>query len=338
MSRAEEQYLVSVIVPVYNVEKYLRKCVQSIIDQSYHNLEIILIDDGSTDSSGSICDEFAGQDKRITVIHQRNAGLAEARNHGVKQSDGEWISFVDSDDFIANTFIETLLNTAVDNDCEVAGIPFGTPFKDGETCELHPQADESTRTTVETEHDMQRDLLYQKVDTSAQWRIYKADFVRKNPFPAGLYYEDLAAVCNIIHDARQVAVVDDSGLYAYRMRSNSIIRQQYSHIKGESSLIVGPQLIKDITDWYPDLEVAAESRAFSLYRMVFAQIPTGRHATAQEHADRRALWGRLKQHRATVARDPHARSRERLAAGIACLGEGAFSLFCTLCRKMGLMQ
>lgn len=105
--------LVSIIVPVYNVEKYLKKCVQSIINQTYKNLEIILVDDGSSDNSGKICDEFAQKDNRIKVIHKINGGQADARNKALDIMNGEWVSFVDSDDFIDKFHIENLYLQAI---------------------------------------------------------------------------------------------------------------------------------------------------------------------------------------------------------------------------------
>ena len=102
-----ENALISVIVPVYNAEKYLADCVQSIISQTYRNLEIILVDDGSKDSSGSICDSFAEKDSRIKVIHQENAGVSAARNHGLDECHGEYVSFVDSDDYYSTNLFES---------------------------------------------------------------------------------------------------------------------------------------------------------------------------------------------------------------------------------------
>lgn len=115
-----EEELISVIVPVYNVEKYLNKCVESIINQSYKNLQIILIDDGSKDKSGKICDEYAKKDKRIEVTHKENAGVSAARNTGVEKAKGEWITFVDADDWIEKGLCSILYIKARQNDCEIA--------------------------------------------------------------------------------------------------------------------------------------------------------------------------------------------------------------------------
>src|SRR5699024_4494271 len=111
--------LISVIVPVYNVEKYVRRCIDSICGQTYSNLEIILIDDGSTDSSGKICDEMAAKDGRISVIHQENKGLSQARNAGLDQAKGEYIAFVDSDDYLSLNMYECLLKSLKENNADV---------------------------------------------------------------------------------------------------------------------------------------------------------------------------------------------------------------------------
>lgn len=112
--------LISIIVPIYNVEKYLKKCIESIVNQTYENIEIILIDDGSNDNSGIICDEYAKKDNRIIVIHKENGGVSSARNKGLKIAKGEWISFVDADDWIEQNFCQTLLNKATQEQADIA--------------------------------------------------------------------------------------------------------------------------------------------------------------------------------------------------------------------------
>ena len=101
---------ISVIVPVYNVENYLTRCVDSILSQTYKNIEILLIDDGSTDASGDICNEYCREDSRVSVVHQRNGGLASARNAGIDISTGEYLTFIDSDDYVSSYYIENLVN------------------------------------------------------------------------------------------------------------------------------------------------------------------------------------------------------------------------------------
>lgn len=332
------ELLVSVIVPVYNVERYLEECVSSLLVQTHKSIEIILVDDGSTDGSGVLCDRLSCVDSRIRAFHKANGGLSDARNYGLRQASGEWISFVDSDDWVSPVFIETLLCAALENGCDIAAVPSGKPFRDGEACilvdSLAPVAPAKTLASL----CVQRLMLYQALDTGAPWRLYRKAPLGADPFPVGLYYEDLASVYKIIRRVDRVALVDCRELYAYRMRGDSIIRQEYRRIKAESALLIANQLFRDICEWYPSLSAAAASRCFSVCRMVFAQVPTGAGRTKETERDRDELWKLIERYRVTVVRDPHARKRERLAAGIACLGKVPFNLFCKIVRKMGLMQ
>lgn len=329
--------LVSVIVPVYNVKQYLEECFTSICNQTYQNLEIILVDDGSTDGSGDLCDGLVKKDPRSRVLHKPNGGLSDARNYGLRFANGDWVSFVDSDDYISPIFIEVLHNACVETGCKISAVPFGKPFNDGDSCTLVDSTDSVVAAKALPSPDVQRLMLYQTLDTGAQWRLYAKESLGIDPFPKGLYYEDLASIYKIIHKVDTVAVVDCRELYAYRMRSNSIIRQEYKHIKGESALIVAQQLYIDILAWYPELQKAAASRCFSVCRMVFAQLPTFTNDSLVR-GDSSELWCVLKEYRQVVLIDDRARKRERLAAGIACLGKIPFQMFCLLCRAFGLMR
>ena len=119
-----ETELISVIVPVYNVERYLRRCVDSILHQTYRNLEVLLVDDGSTDASGAICDEYAAQEERVTAVHQKNGGLSAARNAGLERAQGTYLCFVDSDDFLDSRMLETLCRDLQEKDADVAVVGF----------------------------------------------------------------------------------------------------------------------------------------------------------------------------------------------------------------------
>lgn len=316
--------LVSVIVPVYNVKPYLQECFDSICRQSYRNIEIILVDDGSTDGSGELCDVLAASDDRTTVLHKENGGLSDARNAGLRIAQGDWISFVDSDDYISPVFIEVLFNACRDTGCQISAVPFGKPFNDGDACPLVESLDPVAPAKA-------------LPSSGVQWRLYAKAPLGIDPFPKGLYYEDLASVYKIIHKVDSVAVVDCRELYAYRMRSNSIIRQEYRHIKGESALIIADRLYQDICNWYPDLSKAAASRCFSVCRMVYAQIPMA-GVSESDLKDRDDLWNNLSSFRLPVLKDFEARKRERLAAFFACCGRRIFSVFCSACRLSGLMQ
>ena len=121
--------LVSIIVPVYNVEKYLERCLDSLINQTLKDIEIILVDDGSTDDSGNICDKYAKKDKRIKVIHKENGGLSDARNIGLSIANGRYLQFVDSDDFIHKQMIEILYNTIINNNADISICDFDKVYE-----------------------------------------------------------------------------------------------------------------------------------------------------------------------------------------------------------------
>ena len=332
-----ERPLVTIIVPVYNVKPYLKQCFDSIAGQTYGNFQLILVDDGSTDGSGDLCDELARADRRARVIHKDNAGPSEARNTGLRQAEGDWVAFVDSDDYVSPVFIEVLLHAALSTGCRISCVPSGAYFKDGDNAALAVSADDLPDPEVHSAEDMQRMLLYQEVETGYQWHFFARDVLGEDPCPKGLVYEDLASMYRLVHRVDSVALVRSSDLYAYRMRASGLIRQAYNHRKGASALIVTEQLYREIDDWYPELRVAAASRCFSVCRMTFAQIPTGKDATTETEKDRADVWGVLKKHRKTVLHDNDARKRERIAACFACMGEGAFSVFCALCKATGKM-
>lgn len=133
----KDDLMVTVIVPVYNAEKYLQKCIESILGQTHKNLELILVDDGSKDSSGSICDQMAVNDSRIKVLHQKNAGVSAARNAGVEAAGGDFITFVDSDDYIESTMYEEMLKKAVEYDCDVVMCDCIKEFEDHQSIYTH---------------------------------------------------------------------------------------------------------------------------------------------------------------------------------------------------------
>lgn len=332
--------LVSIIVPVYKVEDYLCECVDSLLAQTYPNIEIVLVDDGSPDGCGEICDAYAARDSRVHAFHKENGGLSDARNFGLRCAHGELISFVDSDDWVSPVFIEALEYAMERSTTYVAAVPGGRYFRDGDDIQLIRSMTD-VRNLVQApinSHEIIRQILYQSITTGAQWRLYERSILGNDPFPVGLYYEDLASTYKFVQRAGNVALVNSRELYAYRLRATSIIRQAYSSVKARSALTVAKQLYCDITEWYPDLAAAASSRSFSVCRMVYAQALTGHDKTKQTERDRAELWAVIKHHRNTVLRDSSARKRERLAALIACFGKQFFSLFCSLARKFGFLQ
>lgn len=212
-----DEVLISVVVPVYNVEHYLKKCVDSICHQTYRNLEIILVDDGSTDCSGSLCDEFATSDSRIRVIHKSNGGLSDARNAGMELASGEWWMFVDSDDYIAPDTAETLLLAAVENHCEIAVCNMMRIYEDGKQEPFYCPVTEPTIWAGEQRFETLR-------QPSVCNKLFRADLFKELRFPKRKFYEDTFVYHVLAHRANRIALTGLSGYY-YLSRRESILGQ-----------------------------------------------------------------------------------------------------------------
>ncbi len=211
--------LLSVIIPVYNVEEYLVKCVESILGQTYRNLEVILVDDGSKDGSGRICDELAAKDPRVRVIHQENGGLSKARNAGIEAANGEYLTFVDSDDWIEADAYEHLLNLMDKYQVKlVCGGNFDVDGGTGEkTLGLTPAKEE----VITTEEMVARMFLWQGCDSSACDKIYHRSLLETFRYPEGRVCEDVAVTYKIVLSTDRAAM-SDRPFYNYYHRPGSI--------------------------------------------------------------------------------------------------------------------
>ena len=217
----KEQPLISVIVPVYNVEKYLKKCVDSITSQTYKNLEIFLVDDGSTDSSGQICNEFEKNDARIKVIHKKNGGLSDARNAGLDRAKGQYYAFIDSDDYIQDNTIEIMLNAIKKNKSEIAVCNMIRFLEEGETVQFY----------CPTDHEVlyQGNQRYKTLNQpSVCNKLFEAKLSEGIRFPKGKYYEDTFVYHEVLYRANNI-VLTGTDSYWYLSREDSIVGQpQYT--------------------------------------------------------------------------------------------------------------
>lgn len=220
----ENKPLISVIVPVYKVELYLERCINSITSQTYQNLEIILVDDGSPDKCGEICEAFARNDSRIRVYHKENGGLSDARNFGVERASGKYIAFIDSDDYIAPNYIEYLLNLLNKYNADIACCCMTETYED--TADYRTN-DEIPNEKLLTGKEACRELcgaLYMVLIT-AWGKLYRSDIVKKYPFPVGKIHEDEATTCKYYYEADRVAV-GNKCLYAYYQNPTSIMNTE----------------------------------------------------------------------------------------------------------------
>ncbi len=215
-----ENPLISVIIPVYNIEPYIERCLRSVIAQTYKNLEIIVVDDGSTDNGGRICDKIATEDSRIKVIHQTNNGLSAARNTGIKESHGEYIGFVDGDDFIDSDMYEYLYALISDNHADISfcrfrhyGFPNQWQFKDDE------------RSGIDILDGMSAMKAFFERKKDIPGYVWNGLYIKKIvvPFPVGFTSEDLEFKVNVFLKA-SVVVSGKEIKYNYFYRSDSLVR------------------------------------------------------------------------------------------------------------------
>ena len=248
--------LVSVIIPVYNVEKYLRECIDSVLKQSYENMEILLIDDGATDLSGEICDEYELKDNRIRVIHQENQGLSGARNTGFYQAKGKYVYFLDSDDWIIPETIELLYEKAEQEKADIVFFEALT-FEDGKPENVTAKG-YSYKNTYETEKGIQvfRELQKNKEYHSAVPLLFINKSVMKKLnlcFEQGILYEDMLFTFELFCRVERVVQLKKS-LYRRRYRSNSIVTSKKTKKNFSSAYTV----YKKVEEISSDLDILEE--------------------------------------------------------------------------------
>lgn len=258
--------LISIIVPVYNVEQYLEKCVNSIINQTYKNLEIILVDDGATDSSGKLCDELAKIDNRIKVYHKENGGLSDARNYGVERATGEYIGFVDSDDYIDAEMYEKLYEAIKKENVDVAECNLKIIYPERE--ELFTE--QNYYNVCTKQEYLEEYLKIEKIFGSVWTKLISRKIAKELLFPKGKLYEDTYYAYDLINVANSFVLID-SPSYNYLMRENSITNSKFNPRIFDLIEIV-EKFHKTTYKNYPGLKEAADCRKMYAYFSVLNSI------------------------------------------------------------------
>lgn len=241
---------VSIVIPVYNIAEYIEKCVESVTTQSYQNLEIILVDDGSTDESPILCDNLAKTDARIRVIHQKNGGLSVARNEGLAVATGDYVVFVDGDDYLTPISVEQLLVAVLTQDCPIGVGCFTSDAADLDTVVLEDSFSLGARESI-------REILTERQFFTCAWgKIYRRDLFETILFPAGLIYEDYAVVGRLFDAAKKVAFTG-AKLYYYRYTPTGITKSSFKK-KHMDYFTVTDRVGEFIGQKYPELRADFE--------------------------------------------------------------------------------
>ncbi|NSE80320.1 glycosyltransferase family 2 protein [Coprococcus comes] len=304
---------VSIIIPVYNVEKYLEKCIKSVLNQTYQNLEIILVDDGSKDKSAIICDEYMVKDNRITVIHKQNGGLSSARNAGIEVATGEAVFFLDSDDYISKECIEKLVKLMKKNSADISIIQM--KYISEEINDDCAKQNNEKIMLMNSERAIE-ESLYQKLYTCcAPAKLYKIEVIGDIRFPVGRISEDLATSHLFFKNAEKIVYSNYYGYY-YRQHEESIMH------------VFNPKRL-DALEWaenielfckenYPSIIKAAYCRTFNVAIHLILDLPD-KGEVHDIYFNK--IWNEVKRTRIRTVFNKKARNREKVAALLSLGGE-----------------
>lgn len=308
---------VSVIVPVYNGEKYLRECLDSLLAQTLEDLEIIVVDDGSTDGSAEICHEYLNRDpRRVRYMHTANSGQSAARNIGLDNATGKYIAFCDADDTYAPYAMEMLLTRMNDCDVACAGFIWQNRAPSGWNYNNKFQKYDSTTAIKKS--------LYQKqaFNTSCSGKLFKAELFDGIRFVNGLYYEDLEIIPRIYARCNRIAITRDR-LYFYRKNETSFINTW--HPRRLDAIRATEKVFSFIGQHRPELLSAARSRRFSAYFNIFVE--------ASRHGDKElasSCYSMIRRERIAILSDPETRWKNKAGALVSYLGRAILGIISTV--------
>lgn len=307
-----EQPMISIIVPVYKVEKYLKRCVDSILTQTYQNMEVILVDDGSPDNCGVICDKYKEMDNRVVVIHKENGGLSDARNAAIPLAKGDYISFVDSDDWISPYYVEHLYEAVAKCDADM-GISWFENVFEKKKLQSNPEELLSNYENLTAEECLEK-LLYQNgVEVCAWGKLYKTELIKDLRYPVGKLYEDIPVTYEVVKRSKKISVIGNIDYY-YFQRTNSIQNIAFN-VRKMDGIEHCHNMMKAVEVDFPRLKNAAECRYFSTVCNILFQIKEQKYENIK-----RTLWNEIIKYRKDVLLNIKARKKARFAAGISYMG------------------
>lgn len=255
--------LVSIIVPIYNMEQYLDKCVRSILKQTYQNIELILVDDGSSDASPELCDKYAALDNRVIVIHKVNGGLSDARNKGLDIFRGDYVTFVDADDYLEEDAIKHLVNTAMNEKCQISHMM--SCIVGGDYKILNGQSKNTLSVTQYSSVEYIKGMCEKRLSESVCDKLFVADLFAERRFEKGRLNEDFFFLSKLMFEDLIISVIDYAG-YNYYQRQGSITNSGY-----------GKSLIDSVANAYELKEISSiEKKKLEQYfaRLVLFQART----------------------------------------------------------------
>ena len=311
--------MVSVIIPVYNVQDYLARCIDSVLAQTYTDLEIILVDDGSLDASGDICDEYDLKYRFVRVIHKTNGGLSDARNAGLDVAQGQYVTFIDADDYVHPNFVETLMHTIDDTGAQIAVCTW-QELKDGNT--PRKVNIEKAPCKIYSQQEAIKTVFYQgELNHSACSRIFEKQLFDDLRFPEGALYEDLAIIYPLLRTVEKVALLK-APMYYYMHRAGSIITtislrrtQVLDHLEK-----LEKQVAEEAPQYLPAVRSRHMSACFNMLRLMPARDP-------KWQATKTRCWEYVKNMRFLCIKDWNVRFKNKIAILLSYFGLGFLMTF-----------
>ncbi len=310
--------LISVIIPVYNVKPYLQMCAETVFAQTFRNLEIIFVDDGSTDGSGELCDELARKDPRVRVIHQENGGLSDARNTGIMASTGAFLFFLDSDDAISPVTLAHLWTACIRTRADVA---IGDFIRFSEE-KVPTERRQFTTEAVDTEEAIRRLLLHQECVHTAWGKLFRRKLWETMRFPKGLLNEDHAVIYDVMVNVKKAAFVKDA-LYYYRIRQGSIMTSRITE-RNLPLLDTSERVTNMIIERYPSLREPAIRLHVVVYMRFLSDLLETDYGMFPDVQKR--IISTLKGYRKEFMRSRQVRKVDKLKLAALLAGKRAFYL------------
>ena len=324
-----EEPLVSVIVPVYNVEQYLPKCIESISSQTYKNLEILLIDDGSTDSSGKICDDVAKENKAIKVLHTQNRGISSTRNLGIKHSSADYICFIDSDDYVLKDYVSYLKDLLFNSNADMAISAHTIRYASGKS--IYKGIGESETKSFDSRQVLKEILIDRILDISVWGKLYKKSLFNEVKFPDGEKFEEPATMYKVIENTNKIICGGKSN-YIYQIRPQSITTEGTFY--GKLELITHTKkMCADITEKFPSLKNAAERRLIWAYFSTLNQLekcPDKKNYQTEE----KEIVSYILENKKTILHGREYSKRDKIAALTLSMGLPVYNLLWKLYSRI----
>ncbi len=325
MTKVFDNPLISIIIPIYNVEQYIHKCLDSIIHQTYKHLEIILVDDGSPDRCPQICDEYSKKDRRIKVLHKKNGGLSDARNAGLNIAKGEFVVFVDSDDFVELDCIEKLSRPVTEDknvDMVIAG--HNVIYESGKIVVQNTCGN----VMLDSKQALEKLLYHNGIDTCSWNKLFKKELFKDFEFPKNFLFEDTATTYKLIDKSHKIYVSSDI-TYNYILRKNSITSSEFNSKKMDL-ITVTFEMCDYVEKKYPDLNDACNRRRMFAHLSTLSQMASSKRHYYPETNDC-LLY--VKQNSKNVLKNKKLPKRDKVALILLKFGYPLFVIAWNLQRK-----